>query len=46
VAPAAAVAASGGGGSKLRPLIESAWQRLPLAVTNSLGPRLRRYITL
>ena len=28
------------------PLIESTWQRLPLALTNSLGPRLRRFITL
>ncbi|MGJ9418479.1 GNAT family N-acetyltransferase [Massilia sp. CMS3.1] len=41
-----APAAQGGAASNLRPLIESAWQRLPLAVTNSLGPRLRRYITL
>jgi hypothetical protein len=30
----------------LRPLIEKAWSRLPLSVTNQLGPRLRRYITL
>ena len=46
VAPVVAPAAAGGAASSLRPLIESAWQRLPLAVTNSLGPRLRRYITL
>jgi len=38
--------AAGGIKAKLRPMIESAWQKLPLAVTNSLGPRLRRYITL
>lgn len=44
-APIAAPATSGGK-STLRPLVESAWQRLPLAVTNSLGPRLRRFITL
>jgi len=42
----AAQATGGGMASQLRPLIESAWQKLPLAVTNSLGPRLRRYITL
>ncbi|KQQ87015.1 GNAT family N-acetyltransferase [Massilia sp. Leaf139] len=46
VAPAGVPAASGGKAASLRPLIESAWQKLPLAVTNSLGPRLRRYITL
>lgn len=47
VAPAASAAtAAQGGPSRLRPLIEGAWQRLPLAVTNSLGPRLRRFITL
>ncbi|WP_313174184.1 GNAT family N-acetyltransferase [Massilia sp.] len=45
---AAPVAAAANGGMKanLRPMIESAWQKLPLAVTNRLGPRLRRYITL
>ena len=45
---AAPIALPGGGGikSNLRPMIENAWQKLPLAVTNSLGPRLRRYITL
>jgi FemAB-related protein (PEP-CTERM system-associated) len=32
--------------SRLRPLIEQGWSRLPLSVTNKLGPRLRRYITL
>ena len=44
--PNAAPAASGGVALCLRPLVEGAWQRLPLAVTNSLGPRLRRFITL
>jgi FemAB-related protein (PEP-CTERM system-associated) len=43
---APAVPAAKGGGSSLRPLIESAWQKLPLGVANSLGGRLRRYITL
>ncbi|PCM46392.1 FemAB family XrtA/PEP-CTERM system-associated protein [Marinobacter sp. ANT_B65] len=32
--------------SRLRPLIENIWRRLPLPVTNWLGPKLRRYITL
>lgn len=35
-----------GGGSPARAIVESVWQKLPLALTNSLGPRLRRYITL
>jgi FemAB-related protein (PEP-CTERM system-associated) len=34
------------GPGRLRPLVEQVWQQLPLALTNSLGPRLRRYITL
>ena len=38
--------AAPGGGSSLRPLIESAWQKLPLGVANQLGGRLRRYISL
>ena len=47
VAPVLAPAVTGGGAaSKLRPLIESTWQRLPLGVTNRLGPKLRRFITL
>lgn len=45
-APIAVPGAAGGLKSNLRPMIESAWQKLPLVVTNSLGPRLRRYITL
>ena len=45
-APIAVPGAGGGIKSNLRPMIESAWQKLPLVVTNSLGPRLRRYITL
>lgn len=32
--------------SRLRPLVEKIWQRLPLPVANWLGPKLRRYITL
>jgi FemAB-related protein (PEP-CTERM system-associated) len=36
----------GKGTSRLRPLVEQVWQQLPLSLTNSLGPRLRRYITL
>lgn len=32
--------------SKVRPLLEQGWQKLPLSLANSLGPRLRRYITL
>lgn len=46
VAPVAASPANGSAAASLRPLVESAWQRLPLAVTNTLGPKLRRYITL
>ena len=34
------------GASKLRPLIASAWSKLPASITNALGPLLRRYITL
>lgn len=32
--------------SRVRPLIETVWRQLPLALTNWLGPKLRRYITL
>ncbi|MBK1885931.1 FemAB family XrtA/PEP-CTERM system-associated protein [Marinobacter sp. DY40_1A1] len=32
--------------SRLRPLIENIWRRLPLSFANWLGPKLRRYITL
>jgi len=32
--------------SRLRPFIENIWRQLPLSVTNWLGPKLRRYITL
>lgn len=42
--------AAGGGGSlgasRLRPVIEHIWRRLPLSMTNWVGPKLRRYITL
>lgn len=34
------------GGSRLRPLVEKVWRRLPAPVVNGLGPRLRRYIAL
>lgn len=30
----------------LRAIVESAWQRLPLPVANTLGPPLRKYISL
>ena len=33
-------------GSRLRPLVERVWRRLPLALANWIGPKLRRYITL
>ncbi|MCD1647040.1 FemAB family XrtA/PEP-CTERM system-associated protein [Marinobacter adhaerens] len=32
--------------SRLRPVLEGIWRRLPLAVANWIGPKLRRYITL
>ena len=32
--------------SRLRPLIENIWRRMPLAMANWIGPKLRRYITL
>ncbi len=32
--------------SRLRPIIENVWRRLPLTITNWLGPKLRRYISL
>jgi len=35
-----------GPASKLRPIIENVWRRLPLGVANWIGPKLRRYITL
>lgn len=34
------------GVSRLRPIAEEIWRRLPLAVANWIGPKLRRYITL
>jgi FemAB-related protein (PEP-CTERM system-associated) len=40
------VEAGKAGPGRLRPLVEQVWQQLPLVLTNSLGPRLRRYITL
>ncbi len=32
--------------SKIRPLIEAFWRKLPLSVSVMLGPKLRRYISL
>ncbi len=32
--------------SKLRPMVEAIWRKLPLGLTNTLGPQLRRYISL
>ncbi|WP_371192500.1 GNAT family N-acetyltransferase [Glaciecola sp. SC05] len=32
--------------SSSRALIESVWQKLPLSVTNSIGPKVRKYISL
>lgn len=45
-AESSAKAGTNGLGQKLRPLVEKAWQHLPQPITDSLGPRLRRYITL
>lgn len=42
----APAATQGGFGQKVRPLVEQGWQQLPASVTDKLGPRLRRYITL
>lgn len=39
-------AQGGGTAARIRPLVESAWQRLPLALANAMGARLRKYITL
>jgi FemAB-related protein (PEP-CTERM system-associated) len=32
--------------SSIKPLVEAVWKKLPLAVANSIGPKLRRYISL
>jgi hypothetical protein len=32
--------------SSSRALIESIWQKLPLRVTNTIGPKVRKYISL
>ncbi|OZG73582.1 hypothetical protein BTA51_10460 [Hahella sp. CCB-MM4] len=34
------------GASKIRPVIEAFWRKLPLSLSVMLGPRLRRYISL
>ncbi|GGY80099.1 FemAB family XrtA/PEP-CTERM system-associated protein [Marinobacter zhanjiangensis] len=39
-------AASSTQGSRVRTMVESAWQRLPLSVANLLGPVVRKYISL
>ena len=31
---------------RLRPLVESIWAKLPLSVTTSVGPRIRKHISL
>ncbi len=33
-------------GSKLRPIVENIWSKLPLGLTTSLGPVIRRHISL
>lgn len=32
--------------SKIRPLVENIWAKLPLGVTTSLGPKIRKHISL
>lgn len=44
--PAPAAAADADKPRSARAMVEAVWQKLPLSLTNSLGPRLRRYITL
>ena len=43
--PVAEVVATGQG-SRMRTMVETVWQRLPLAVANVLGPPVRKYISL
>ncbi len=35
-----------GQSGKIRDLVTSAWQKLPLSIANTVGPRIRRYISL
>lgn len=37
---------SNGSVSKIRPYIEQAWRKLPLGVTEWIGPKVRKYISL
>ena len=37
---------AGGGNSKIRPVIENIWRKLPLAMTVFIGPVLRKHISL
>ena len=37
---------AGSGNSKIRPIIENIWRRLPLGMTLFIGPALRKYISL
>ncbi|HTN34066.1 MAG TPA: FemAB family XrtA/PEP-CTERM system-associated protein [Marinobacter sp.] len=46
VAEAETTSGSASALSRMRPFIENIWRRLPLSVSNWLGPKLRRYITL
>jgi len=34
------------GGNSLRTIVESVWQKLPLALTIAIGPKIRKYISL
>ncbi|MHA7881221.1 MAG: FemAB family XrtA/PEP-CTERM system-associated protein [Saccharospirillum sp.] len=43
LAPGSAVSSPSG---PARKLVEATWRKLPLAVTNQLGPRIRKYISL
>ncbi|MCG6939542.1 MAG: FemAB family PEP-CTERM system-associated protein [Gammaproteobacteria bacterium] len=41
-----AMAAMNTGKSRTRELVETVWKKLPLPIANTLGPRLRRHISL
>ena len=34
------------GKSRIRDMVETVWKKLPLSVVNTIGPRMRRYISL
>jgi len=40
------VAEAAGSKSRARELVETVWRKLPLSLVNSIGPRLRRHISL